>query len=254
MPSHKWLTGSAQSKGRRDIQADAYAVSRNDAVGRIAAAVTDGIGDTEEAATIARLAAAAAAKATLAHDPGQGCQAARARRATHYASIQQGQYVQQHNVARAAEPADASIVTAMLAADHSRLWISWAGLCRAYVLYESGVLERATFDHRAATPIHEATRRGRHPAPYGPEVTRTVGRNEFVTAHLPVRHVTRLLLCSDGVHRHLAEHAIATVLRDSSTDATEAANILARAGGLTGADNATAVVIQRADHQQQGRS
>ncbi|MDQ8707848.1 hypothetical protein RCO28_36075 [Streptomyces sp. LHD-70] len=236
MPSHQWLTGSAQSKGRREIQADAYAINRDDATGRIAAAVTDGIGDTDDAATVAQLAAAAASKATLVHDPGHGCQAARARRAAHYGPTEH------YSVA---DQADASIVTALLASDHSRLLISWAGLCRAYVLYESGALERATFDHCLGTPIREATQRGGSTAAYRREVTRTVGRNEFVTAHLPVRHVSRLLLCSDGVHRHLSDRAIATVLCDPSNDATEAANILARAGGLTGSDNATAVVIQR---------
>ncbi|MDQ8704513.1 hypothetical protein RCO28_18755 [Streptomyces sp. LHD-70] len=237
LPSHQWLTGSAQSKGRRDIQADAYAVNRDDTTGRIAATVTDGIGDTKDSATIAQLAATAATKATLRHDPGHGCQTARVRRATHYNDAEPRGLDAQ---------ADASIVTALLATDHSRLWISWAGLCRAYVMYESGALERATFDHCLPTPMTEAAQRSGSATTDERQVTRTVGRNEFVTTHLPVRQVTRLLLCTDGVHRHLADRAIATVLRDPSTDATEAANILARAGGLTGTDNATAVVIQRA--------
>jgi len=238
MPSHEWLTGFAQSKGRRDVQADAYAISHDVTAGRVAAAVTDGIGDSEEAAAIARLTAEAAARAALAHDPGQGCQAARARRASHHDPTRHGS-----NTAEA----DASIIAALVTSDHSRMWITWAGLCRAYVLYESGVLERATFDHCRVTPsLKGATRRGGSATPYEQEITRTVGRNEFVTTHLPVRHVSRLLLCSAGVHQHLSDRAIATVLSDPSTDATEAANILARAGGLTGTDNATAVVIQRA--------
>ncbi|MBC9717788.1 SpoIIE family protein phosphatase [Streptomyces sp. TRM66268-LWL] len=233
MPRREWHTGYAQSKGRREVQADAYAIARDDPSGRVAVTVTDGIGDNEEAAAIARLTSTAAAHATLAHDPGQGCQAARARRAARYSPLQPH---------AAGEPADASIVTALVSADHSRLWIAWAGICRAYVLYDSGALERATFDHCLGVTIRRGTS-----VTYAPQVTRTVARNEFVTAHLPVRHIRRLLLCSDGVHQHLADIAIATVLRDSTTDATEAANILARAGGLTGTDNATAVVIQRAE-------
>lgn len=221
-----WHVGGAQRQGRREVQADAFAVGGDQATGRIAVAVTDGIGDTTAAADAADLAAEEAVGATLVATPETGCFRAR------------------NQLAASGIAADASIVSALFDPAHSRLQFAWAGLCRAYVLTADGQLQRATYDHSLGERIRRHTTQ---PGPlplYDRKVTRTVARHEFVTTSLPAHGTTAVLLCTDGVSQVIDDRTIAAALLHD--DPNEAAELLAGTAGINGPDNATAIVLRRA--------
>ncbi|MER6077031.1 hypothetical protein [Streptomyces sp. NPDC001833] len=226
MPRTPWLVGGAQRQGRREVQADAFAVAGDQATGRVAVAVTDGIGDTKAAASAADLAAEEAVGAALAATPESGCIRAR------------------DQLVASGITADASIVIALFDPTHSRARFAWAGLCRAYVLTTEGQLQRVTYDHSLGERIRRHTGR-RGPLPlYDRKVTRTVARHEFVTTSLPAHSTAAVLLCTDGVSQAVDDRTIAAaLLRD---DPNAAAELLAGTAGTNGPDNATAVVLRRA--------
>ncbi|GAA2656621.1 hypothetical protein [Streptomyces vastus] len=220
-----WRAGGAQRQGRREVQADAFAVAGDQTTGRIAVAVTDGIGDVPAAAKAADLTAEEAAGAALAATPEIGCVRAR------------------NQLAASGIAADASIVTALFDPSHSRVEIAWAGVCRAYVLTTEGQLQRVTYDHSLGERIRRHTGK-RGPLPlYDRKVTRTVARHEFVTTSLPVCSTVAVLLCTDGVSQSLTDPTIVAALQYD--DPTEGAELLASAAGINGPDNATAVVVRR---------
>ncbi|MGI5401969.1 PP2C family protein-serine/threonine phosphatase [Streptomyces sp. CA-135486] len=223
MPPTPWRVGGAQHQGHGEFQADAFAVSGDQATGRIAACVTDGLGDTLEAAEAAQLAAEAAARATLTATPEAGCAAARER------------------LAASDNMADASIVTALFDPDQSCVAITWAGICRAYALTDDGHLTRATYDHSLGEHIRRRTTQGGPLTLYDRKATRTVARHEFVTTSLPIHTVRSVLLCSDGISQNLADDVILRALAEPDPD--DAAQILVTAAGIHGPDNATALVL-----------
>ncbi|WP_438491927.1 hypothetical protein [Streptomyces asiaticus] len=225
MPRTPWRAAGAQWQGPRDVQADAFAIVGDQATGRIAVAVADGIGDTAEAAHAAELAAEEAVGAALAATPETGCTRAR------------------EQLAASGIAADASIVTALFDPAHSRVRFAWAGLCRAYLLATGGELRRATYDHSLGEHIRRHTmRRGALPM-YDRKVTHTVAHREFVTTSLPAHSATAVLLCTDGVSQSVAERTILTALL--CDDPYEGAELLTRSAGVNGLDNATAVVLRR---------
>ncbi|MER6010137.1 hypothetical protein [Streptomyces bluensis] len=221
-----WRAGGAQRQGRRDVQADAFALAGDPATGRIAVAVADGIGDTAAAADAADLAAEEAVAAALTATPEIGCVRAR------------------NQLALSGTTADASIITALFDPAHSRVQFTWAGLCRAYALTTDRQLQRATYDHSIGERIRRhTTQRGPLPM-YDRKVTHTVARHEFVTTSLPTHSTVGVLLCSDGISESVPERTIvAALLRD---DPNEGAELLAIAAGVDGPDNATAIVLRRA--------
>ncbi|MGR3937081.1 PP2C family protein-serine/threonine phosphatase [Streptomyces sp. BRA346] len=226
MPRTLWRAASAQLQGRRDAQADAFAVADDQATGRIAVAVADGIGDTAEAADAAELVAKEAVGAALNSTPETGCTRAR------------------EQLAASGIAADASIVTALFDPAHSRVRFAWAGLCRAYLLTTGGELRRATYDHSLGERIRRhTTRRGPLPI-YDRKVTRTVAHHEFVTTSLPAHSAAGVLLCTDGVSQSVDEQTIIAALLCDDPD--EGAALLAHDVGINGPDNATAVVLRRA--------
>ncbi|MGC9539955.1 PP2C family protein-serine/threonine phosphatase [Streptomyces sp. UG1] len=225
MSPKSWCAGGAQRQGRREVQADVFAVAGNQANGRIAAAVTDGIGDTTAAAAAADLAAEEAVGAALAATPELGCIRARIQ------------------LAASGITADASIVTALFDPAHSRVQFTWAGLCRAYVLTTDGELRRATYDHSFGERIRRRTKQRGPLRLYDRKVTRTVARHEFVTTSLPAHSTTAVLLCTDGVSQSASERTIAAALLHD--DPNQGAELLAEAAGINGPDNATAVVLRR---------
>jgi serine/threonine protein phosphatase PrpC len=208
------------------VQADAFAVAGDHASGRIAVAVTDGIGDTKMAAKAADLAAEEAVAAALTATPEVGCMRAR------------------DQLAASSITADASIITALFDPVHSRVRFTWAGLCHAYALTTSGELQRATFDHSLGERIRRhTTQQGRLPL-YDRKVTRTVARHEFMTTSLPAHSISAVLLCTDGVSQQATEQTIvAALLYEEPNDGAE---LLASTAGINGPDNATAIVVRRA--------
>lgn len=220
-----WRAGGAQRQGRREVQADAFAVAGDQSTGRIAVAVTDGIGDTAEAAEAAGLTAKAAVGAALAVTPEIGCVTAR------------------EQLAASGIRADASIVTALFDPAHSRVQLAWAGVCRVYALTTDGQLERVTYDHSVGERIRRHTKQ-RGPLPmYDRKVTRTVARHEFVSSSLPAHSTAGVLLCSDGISQSVPDRTIVTALL--CEDPNEGAELLAVAAGVDGPDNATAIVLRR---------
>ncbi|WOX11482.1 hypothetical protein [Streptomyces sp. N50] len=219
-----WRVGGAQRQGHREIQADAFVVGGDRATGRIAVCVTDGLGDTAEAAEAAQIAADEAARATLTATTEAGCAAARER------------------LAASDNLADASIVTALFDPDHSRIAITWAGICRAYALTDDGQLQRVTYDHSLGERIRRHTTQSGPLTLYDRKVTRTVARHEFVTTSLPAHTIRSVLLCSNGVSELLADHLILRGLTASDPD--DAAQFLVASAGIHGSDNATAVVLR----------
>lgn len=234
MTRETWCVGAAQGHGQRDVQADAFHLSRDEVTGRLGIAVTDGIGDTDEAAFIAQLTAQVAATTAATATPELACVAAREQRTAHYA----------WQPSSSDERADASIVTALVDPHFSRVRFAWAGICRAYVLDTSGHLQRATYDHSLGEQLRIHARRRGPMSPFDRTLTRTVGsRREFVTTSLPVHTISAVLLCTDGISRHLDDQQIRNALLRK--DARQAAKALASAADLKGHDNATAVVVHR---------
>ncbi|MFF2566673.1 hypothetical protein [Streptomyces sp. NPDC058084] len=224
MPRTLWRVGGAQRQGRREVQADAFSVGGDRATGRLAVAVTDGIGDTGAASEVAELTADTAATTALASMPEFGCLAARSK------------------LVASGIRADASIVTTLFDPAHSRIRFAWAGLCRAYALTTDGELQRVTYDHSLGEHIRRHTRQ-RAPLPlYDRRVTRTVARHEFVTTSLPVHGTTAVLLCTDGISRIAKHRTLVAALQ--CDDPYEGAELLA-AASAEGPDNATAIVLRR---------
>jgi hypothetical protein len=221
-----WRVGGAQRQGRRGVQADGFVVGGDRATGRIAAVVTDGIGDTKDAAAAAELTANEAATATLTATPELGCLRAR------------------DQLAASSVTADASIVVALFDPAHSRVQFAWAGVCRAYALTSEGALRRVTYDHSIGERIRHHTRRRDAQPMYDRKVTHTVARHEFVTASLPAHTTVAVLLCTDGVSQNVPERTLVTALR--CDDPNQGAELLAIAAGINGPDNATALVVRRA--------
>ncbi|MET9964810.1 hypothetical protein ABZZ80_02480 [Streptomyces sp. NPDC006356] len=222
-----WRVGCAQRQGQRHVQADGFVIGGHPASGRIAVCVTDGIGDTDQARQAAELAAHEAAASTLTGTPETGCQSARER------------------LAASDITGDASIITALFDPDHSRIQITWAGLCRAYALTVGDQLQRATFDHSLGERVRRHTHQSGALPLYDRKVNRTVAWNEFVTTSLPADAVRAVLLCTDGISQNLADTTIHRGLLEQ--DPEQAAQLLATAAGLNNHDNATAVVVRRAE-------
>ncbi|MEV0735411.1 hypothetical protein AB0I51_05475 [Streptomyces sp. NPDC050549] len=220
-----WRVGGAQLRGRREVQADAFVVGGDRATGRIAVAVTDGIGDTVAAVEAARLAAQESVTATLTATPEFGCMTARDR------------------LAASENTADASIVTALFDPDHSRIQIAWAGLCRAYLLTSDGQLQRATYDHSLGDRIREHTARQGPLAPYDRMVTRTVAHHEFVTTSVPEHTTVAFLFCTDGISAGVTDQTITAALLCDDPD--KGADLLTGEVGDHSPDNAAAVVLRR---------
>lgn len=232
---------SSSLRGPRRHQADATAAFRSPRTGRRAFAVADGVGDSEEAAFAAALAADHAVRVA----------ALEGRATTGVAAA--------GDVLRATgdlAAGDAALVVALEPGGGTRAWeIAWVGDCRALAQDGHGVLRRLTRDHTVAAAMRAS---GLRPARRLDHVLMTSVR----TAKHSEIGVTRaespaaLLLVSDGVHRTLPPHALTGVLdlrdlRDlRDRHAAGPADPRVWAPALTtaavdagGTDNATALVI-----------
>jgi serine/threonine protein phosphatase PrpC len=184
---------SSSLRGPRRHQADATAAFRSPRTGRRAFAVADGVGDSEEAAFAAALAADHAVRvAALEGRAAAGVAAA-------------------GDVLRATgelATGDAALVVALEPGGGTRAWeIAWVGDCRALAQDGHGVQRRLTRDHTVAAAMRAT---GLRPARRLDHVLMTSVR----TAKHSEVGVTRaespaaLLLVSDGVHRTLPPHEL----------------------------------------------
>ena len=225
-PADAAPVGRASHRGPRRHQADASAEHRG-ATGRLAVAVADGVGDSEDAAFAARLVADHAVRvAALEGRPDT------AVLATH------DLLVSTHDLV----PGDAAAVVALAPGDGDPRWrLAWVGDCRA-MAFDGRTLRTLTADQTIA-----ATLRARglavHPRFEHVLVTsvRTVGPQEVGIAVAPDPGI--LLLVSDGVHRSVSGPALAAALAAGGSAQAQADRIVALASAAGTTDNATALVV-----------
>lgn len=128
------------------------------------------------------------------------------------------------------------------------LYVAHVGDTRCYLL-QSGTLWRLTTDHNLAQRLQDESPHSVDP----PEYLQSILWNSLgATNELPVPEVAKkelepgatLLLCSDGLNKHVSDEQIKIVLERNESCAARAARLveLANAGG--GSDNVTAVVAQ----------
>jgi protein phosphatase len=128
------------------------------------------------------------------------------------------------------------------------LYVAHVGDTRCYLL-QSNTLWRLTTDHNLAQKLADESPSSIEP----PDYLQSVLWNSLgATNELPVPEVAkmklepgaRLLLCSDGLNKHVSDEQIKSVLEENESCAARAARLveLANAGG--GTDNITVVVAQ----------
>ncbi|MER6364809.1 mucin-2 [Kitasatospora sp. NPDC001527] len=245
---------ASQHIGSRTHQCDTTAYDENSVTGHRAWVLLDGIGDRLHTAIWVRAAALGLAQ-TAAHlgDPGAAIRQIRpALRATRATIGHPGDW-----------PADAAAIVAVLT-PAGRLYIAWAGDCRAY-LAERGRANLLTVDHNKAT---QQRREGRVPEADAHDYLTSslcflTGRIDTVTVDFgPRSGVRRLLLASDGAYlpheragtlpppspdgtpRHRDGSGVpAPVLADGTPEAVAERLTNLAVKSPHGGDNATAMVI-----------
>lgn len=143
-------------------------------------------------------------------------------------------------------PMGATVVAALIRRGVAHL--VWAGDSRAYLM-RGGGLRLLTRDHTVVQDLVDEGTLHPHEAEHHPEshvVTRAVGMGPDFAAEsvsVPLVPGDRLMLCSDGLPRCLAQQHIAGVLRVAPTP-DEAARALAGAALDAGApDNVSVIVV-----------
>lgn len=233
--------GRASLTGGRRVNADHAAVFVDDVTGEVTAwAVADGIGDSPEAATAARVAASTAVRALYGSglDPAAAVLAAR------------------DELARRELEGDAVMVVAAARAGGDGYELAWVGDCRGYELRD-GRLIQLTTDHTVAEETRAWLREAysyHEPPPgwYAHHLPRWehIVTTTVATATAPAigsattgDHTTRLLLTTDGVHKSVPHDTLSALVATASS-VLAGAHQIARAGiQHRGHDNATALLI-----------
>jgi serine/threonine protein phosphatase PrpC len=137
------------------------------------------------------------------------------------------------------------------------MWIVHAGDTRCYLLRE-GALEQLTRDHTLA---NQMASQGMLP----PELTERspwsnvlwnalgAGSSEIVADihHVDLQEGDRILLCSDGLNKHIENREIQSVLSRMETPISTCEFLIDRANELGGSDNITAVVADLGSNSPQ---
>jgi protein phosphatase len=134
--------------------------------------------------------------------------------------------------------------------DGSELTVVNVGDSRAYVV-RAGAMRQVTVDH---SYVGEQMRMGlmtpgeAERSPYQSAITRAVGIDDDVRPDLYTEAVEAgdaVLLCSDGLVRHMRDEEIAEVLSDSAATAGEICErLIATVNARGGTDNVTCVVMR----------
>ena len=151
-----------------------------------------------------------------------------------------------HGSAGSSRPHAATVVAAVIRGETA--WIVSAGDCRAYMV-RSGAIRQITRDHTVAA---EEVRQGRlrpedvarHPGRN--TITRCLGQRATVQPDLfqeSIQPGDRLLLCSDGITRHIADEEILKVAT-SAEPQTASAQLVELANQRGGSDNITVGVLE----------
>ena len=169
------------------------------------------------------------------------------------ASVRAALLIADHEVARSIaseteQPGAATVVLCACAGADLATWIvAWVGDCRAYrVFADTGrepelLTHDDTYRHLAETPP---------PGGSADDPARMVGNGAVSVpnlAQVALGDDEMLVLCSDGVHKHVEAHDIARLLRRGDLPlARRCARLLALARARGSADDATVLVIHRA--------
>jgi len=151
-----------------------------------------------------------------------------------------------HDPSGAPRPHAATIVAAVVRGETA--WIVAAGDCRAYLI-RSGSIRQITRDHTVAA---EEVRQGRlrpeevarHPGRN--TITRCLGQRSTVQPDLfqePVQAGDRLVLCSDGITRHISDDEIVK-LSTSAEPRTACTRLVELANQRGGSDNITISILE----------
>ena len=216
-------------RGPRQVNADATAVHTDPETGLTAYVVADGVGDDLVAARTATIAAELAARIAAVQGPVAGILAAQ-------------ELVQAND-----DGGDCVLVVAVPGVGPTRTGcdVAWVGDCRAYH-WNGRILEQITNDHTVAEYF-----RGRN-QPTTPRMehlvttsVRTAAAERIGRTRTSIAN-SRLLLCSDGVHKLVDLSKIRTVLDQPIPPAAAASALVGAARQLGSKDNATALVIDPA--------
>ncbi|HEY4458596.1 MAG TPA: serine/threonine protein phosphatase [Pseudonocardiaceae bacterium] len=219
----------ASERGPRQVNADATAVHTDQETGVTAYVVADGVGDDLVAARTATIAAEMAARIAAVQGPVAGILAAQ-------------------EVVRANDDGgDCVLVVAVPGVGPTRTGcdVAWVGDCRAYH-WNGRILEQITNDHTVAEYF-----RGRS-MPTTPRMehlvttsVRTAQAERIGSTRTSIAN-SRLLLCSDGVHKLVDMSKIRSVLDQPIPPAGAANTLVTVARQLGSKDNATALVVDPA--------
>lgn len=221
--------GGVSRRGRRSLNADAFATFTDPTVGRTAFVVADGIGDNLLAARAARTAASFAARMAARGGAVAGVLAAQQELLRQFPEQQ----------------ADCVLVVAVLPAagqPDGPCDIAWVGDCRAY-RWNGRVLHQITTDHTVAEYM-----RAKGIAPSGrmdhlvTTSTRTV-RPAAIGRAATGSSRGRLLLSTDGVHKRLDMVEIKAMLAADETAGSIAEALVDSALQAGSTDNTTALVV-----------
>jgi protein phosphatase len=219
----------ASERGPRQVNADATAVHTDVETGVTAYVVADGVGDDLVAARTATIAAEMAARIAAVQGPVAGILAA------------------QEIVRANDDGGDCVLVVAVPGVGPTRTGcdVAWVGDCRAYH-WNGRILEQITNDNTVAEYF-----RGRN-QPTTPRMehlvttsVRTAAAERIGSTRTSIAN-SRLLLCTDGVHKLVDLSRIRAVLDQPIPPAGVASTLVSTAHQLGSKDNATALVVDPA--------
>jgi protein phosphatase len=216
----------ASERGPRQVNADATAVHTDPETGLTAYVVADGVGDDLVAARTATIAAEMTARIAAVQGPVAGILAAQ-------------EIVQAND-----DGGDCVLVVAVPGVGPTRTGcdVAWVGDCRAYH-WNGRILEQITNDHTLAEYFRA------HNQPTTPRMehlvttsVRTAAAERIGRTRTSVAN-SRLLLCTDGVHKLVDLSRIRAVLDQPIPPARAASTLVTTAHQLGSKDNATAMVV-----------
>lgn len=219
----------ASERGPRQVNADATAVHTDPETGLTAYVVADGVGDDLVAARTATIAAEMAARIASVQGPVAGILAA------------------QEIVLANDDGGDCVLVVAVPGVGSTRTGcdVAWVGDCRAYH-WNGRILEQITNDHTVAEYFRG---RGMPTAPRMEHLVttsvRTAAADRIGSTRTSIAN-SRLLLCTDGVHKLVDMSMIRSVLDQPIPPAGTASTLVTVARQLGSKDNATALVVDPA--------
>lgn len=219
---------SASRRGTRDYNADTAVIHRDTALGRVAAAVIDGIGNDEHVVALSRVAAAVAARVSAHRGVLAGLLAAA-------------------ETAAGDELADAVGVTALVDWD-GYTSIAWTGDCRGYG-WDGTRLRCGTTDHTVGQQLRVNGAPLELAEDHDNWIRTSLGQAVVATVYVVQIHDPLVILTSDGVHDSLTPAQFAELVREHQHDPQALADAVVNAvqdqdDGYR--DDATIIVLAKA--------